>query len=79
MFKKPYSLFQQQVADLTKKNKAEDKKKVVKIDVDNAMPIYTEEELKKMEEEESSSTTKYDDDNDEFEEYDSDDYYEDKN
>jgi N utilization substance protein A len=62
-----------------KKNKTEDKKKVVKIDVDNAMPIYTEEELKKMEEEESSSTTTYDDDNDEFEEYDSDDYYEDKN
>ncbi|MFA6796707.1 MAG: transcription termination factor NusA [Bacilli bacterium] len=60
-----------------KKNKKEDKKKVVEIDVDNAMPIYTEEELRNMEEEENDTSSNYDD-YDEFEEYDSDDYYEDK-
>ncbi|MDD4532319.1 MAG: transcription termination factor NusA [Bacilli bacterium] len=59
------------------KNKTDDKKKVVKIDVDNAMPIYTEEELRDIEEEENSDSSNYDD-YDEFEEYDSDDYYEDK-
>ena len=63
-----------------RKNFDDKKKKVINLDIENAMPIYTKEELKDMEAEEdiTDNSPKYDDD-DEFEEYDSDEYYDDKN
>lgn len=60
-----------------RKKKTEEKKKVVKVDIDNAMPIYTKEELENLEDEEDNTVTSNYDDYDEYEEYDSDDYYED--
>ncbi len=59
-----------------KKEKKDDKKEEKKV-IQNAMPIYTEEELKDMNEEQAEDTSASQNDDD-YEEYDDDTYYEDK-
>lgn len=56
-------------------DKDEDEKKS---NVQNAMPIYTEEEIKEMDEEDSEQQNNDNADDEDYSEYDSDSYYEDK-